>query len=265
MTATLFTALLLPLAVFTAIEAISCSAVSSGDVVNDDVFALGGACILHNVTVNGNVFAGRSVFLITLSGTSIKGDIIAEGYYAVALLDGTSVQNVEAETGGPILINASSINAGLGITQSVGGLTVCGSTIKGRIYYGRSDGYLRLEKRPSCAKNSIFSEEIYISRGEGSVLIDGIDIRGNGKLSIFDCRGQVTIRNAQLNELDIEKAHQQVRVGNVSGNIALITANTGGVDITNSEFIVLNCVGNSPDITCSGSSVGLSLGQCSLC
>ncbi len=256
MNATLFTSLFLSVAVFTAIEAIPCSAVPANLVVNDNVDADGGACILRNVIVYGNVTVYNNAVLTTLDGTTIDGNIKAEGFCAIQLLPGTSVQRVDANTGGPIRVEGSFISSSLLVQYTFGGLTICGSRIQDVIYYSGSDGPFRLEYGPFCRQNSI-SKDIIIQKGSGSVSIDGNDIGGNGKVSIIERGGQVSIRNAKLYQLSVEKVNDKVYLGNVNVDDALITANTGGVDITNGDFNKLHCVGNSPNPTCSGNTVAL--------
>ncbi len=261
MTSTFLATLLLSFTVFAAIQAneVPCSTVMPDDVVNDDVIADSGPCVLDGVTVNGDVKVENGASLTTNGDTTIDGDVKGDGAGAISLLQGTSVKTVDVKESGAITVKGSTITAGLKVDKSVGGLIICGSTINDDIEYKESDGAFLLVESSSCPTNTI-SKSIKIDKGTGSVQIIRNDV--GEEVSIKERDGEVTIEGAELNKLTVEKVEKKVLVDGATVEEAQIKENTGGVVIKNSVLGTLDCQDNSPLPTGSGNTVDDGIDQC---
>jgi len=222
----------------------SCSGVLTGSTIHRNVFVPDGAtCLLHDVTVVGNVLVGSNAALQLGADTNIGGNILADSCNYVEEVSLTGVAPQPIIIGGNLEINNCTVGGSLG--SSPGGFP--SFTVRGNL---------------SCENNG------------NACVLDGAEIGGNARfindqaVNVFNATigSNLTVSdNRSANATDEVAA---VAGDNVGGNVA-VNNNITGIVLVGGNVIGgnLRCVGNSqqPSDDNSGPNTvnGHKLGQCS--
>jgi hypothetical protein len=224
----------------------SCSGVLSGTTVHRNLVVPNGAtCVLHDLTVVGNILIGTNAILELGADTKIGGNILADSCNNVEEVGLTGVTPTPIFIGGNVEINNCTIGGDLGSSPGSGFPSF---TVRGNL---------------SCENNGTFC------------LLNGAEIGGNVR---FINNGISQVFNATIGgNLSVSDNSSTASGGN---EVAVAASNTVGGNVqvnnnsgTGNEAVLvgsnviggnLRCVNNSPGVSGSPNTVnGKKLGQCS--
>jgi hypothetical protein len=203
----------------------SCSGVLSGHTVHHNLLVPDGAtCVLHELTVVGNVLVGTNAALQLGAGTHISGNILAHSCNYVEEVGLAGVTQTPIVIGGNVEINNCTVGGDFGSESGFPSFTVRGNL--------------------SCVNNGSFCALSGAEIGGNARFINnhaGVDVGHatiGGNLSVSD--------NTIANDTGENVA---ISPNNVGGNVQ-VNNNTGGVIVGGNEIGGnLRCRGNPSGVT----------------